>query len=205
MSSSAAKIEGSARERLLAAADQLFYEEGIHTVGIERVIERAGVAKASLYSTFGSKDELVRAYLQARGDRRRRRISERIARYTDPRQRILAVFDLLGELAAEPEFRGCAFVNASAEGPRGESKATRVCDDTRAWTRALFTELARDAGAADPGRLAGELVLLYDGVSVGASMDRDPGRARLARGLAETLLEAQASGGKRKRRAAAKK
>jgi AcrR family transcriptional regulator len=205
MSTSAAKIKGSARERLLAAANQLFYEEGIHTVGIERVIERAGVAKASLYSTFGSKDELVRAYLQARADRRRRRLSERIARYADPRQRILAVFDLLGELAAEPEFRGCAFVNASAEGPRGESKATRVCADTRAWTRALFIELARDAGAADPERLAGELVLLYDGVSVGASMDRDPGRARLARELAETLLDARASGGKRKRRAAAKR
>jgi AcrR family transcriptional regulator len=204
MSTAALKIEGSARDRLLAAANELFYEEGIHTVGIERVIERAGVAKASLYSTFGSKDELVRAYLEARADRRRRRISERIARHTDPRARILAVFDLLGELAAEPEFRGCAFVNASAEGPRGESKAKRVCADSRAWTRALFTELARDAGAADPERLGGELVLLYDGTTVGASMDHDPGRAGVARGLAELLLDARVSGGKRKPRAAAK-
>src|SRR6201997_5640034 len=94
----------SARERLLEAANELFYDEGIHTVGIDRVIERAGVAKASLYSTFGSKDELVRAYLRGRAATRQKRVSERIARTEDPRQRILAVFDLLGELAAAPSF-----------------------------------------------------------------------------------------------------
>ena len=182
------KLEGSARERLLAAANELFYEEGIHTVGIERVLARAGVAKASLYSTFGSKDELVRAYLRGRAERRQRRISERIARTEDPRERILSIFDLLGELAADPAFRGCAFVNARAEGPR-ETKVTRVCADMRAWLRGLFTELARDAGAADPERLGNELVLLYDGATVGAAMDADAGVARTARALAATLLE----------------
>ena len=70
----ATKLEGSAQDRLLAAANELFYEEGVHAVGIERVIERAGVAKASLYSTFGSKEELVRAYLQQRADARKRRL-----------------------------------------------------------------------------------------------------------------------------------
>ena len=141
------KLEGSARDRLLAAANELFYEEGVHTVGIDRVIERAGVAKASLYSTFGSKDELVRAYLQRAPSGASERISARIARHDDPRERILAVFDLLAERAAEPTFRGCAFVNASAEGPRGENKVTRVCAASRAWLRGLLTELARDVGA----------------------------------------------------------
>src|SRR5690242_7724519 len=131
----------SARERLLAAADELFYAEGVHTVGIDRVIERAGVAKASLYSSFGSKDELVRAYLTERHQARKRRISERVARYDNARDRILGLFDLLGELAAEPSFRGCAFVNASAEGPR-DSPSREVCDSSRAWVRELFTELA---------------------------------------------------------------
>ena len=56
----------SARERLLAAADELFYEEGIHVVGIDRIIDKAGVAKATLYSTFGNKEGLILAYLQAR-------------------------------------------------------------------------------------------------------------------------------------------
>src|SRR5579871_5861928 len=180
------KLEGSARERLLAAANELFYEEGVHTVGIERVLERAGVAKASLYSTFGSKDELVRAYLEARAERRRRRIAERIARHDDPRTRILSIF----ELTADPAFRGCAFYNASAEGPRKETKASRICDGQRSWTRALFAELARDAGAADPEGLARQLVLLYDGAMVGSSMDRDPSAPAVAREMAELLLDA---------------
>src|SRR5439155_10875230 len=92
--------------------------EGIHTVGIDRVIERAGVAKASLYSTFGSKDELVRAYLQGRADARQKRILDRIAKHDEPRAKILSIFGLLAELAGQPGFRGCAFVNASAEGER---------------------------------------------------------------------------------------
>jgi AcrR family transcriptional regulator len=183
-----AKIEGSARERLLAAANALFYEEGVHTVGIDRVIERAGVAKASLYSTFGSKEELVRAYLMARAESRQQRISRRIARYDDPRDRILGIFDLLGEIIAEPSFRGCAFVNASAEGPR-ETKVTQVCLDSRAWIRRLFTDQARELGDADPESLGRRLALLYDGALIGASMERDRGVAADARAMAELLLD----------------
>jgi AcrR family transcriptional regulator len=185
------KPEGSARERLLAAANELFYEEGVHTVGIDRVIERAGVAKASLYSTFGSKEELVCAYLEGRAALRRERIGKRLARHEDPRARVLSIFDLLGELAAESTFRGCAFVNASAEGPRGETKVTRACADSRGWLRNLFTELARDLGATDPEDLGRQLVLLYDGATVGAAMDRDPGAAAEARAMAATLLDAR--------------
>ena len=190
---SSTRLEGSARERLLAAADELFYEEGVHTVGIDRVIERAGVAKASLYSAFGSKDELVRAYLQRRADVRQRRITQRLASYEDAGARILGVFDLLGELAAEPTFRGCAFVRATAETPRGETKVDAVCSGARGWTRELFTTLAREAGAKDPERLGRQLVLLYDGVSVGAYMDHKPNAATEARAIAELLLDAQVS------------
>src|SRR6202007_939037 len=105
----------SARERLLAAADELFYENGINLVGIDRIIEHAGVAKASLYDCFGSKEELVRAYLQERSEARRARLHERLARLEDPIDQILAIFDLLAELSAQPDYRGCAFVRASAD------------------------------------------------------------------------------------------
>lgn len=202
---SIAKPEGSARERLLAAANELFYEEGVHTVGIDRVIERAGVAKASLYSTFGSKEELVRAYLAGRAEARQRRISERIARHDNPRDRILAIFDSLGEQAALPTYRGCAFINASAEGPRGETKVTRTCADSRGWLRNLFTELTRDLGAADPEHLGRQLVLLYDGAIVGSSMDRDPGAAAEARAMATMLLDAHGAAGSQKPSTAAGK
>src|ERR1700761_1672584 len=92
----------SARERLLDAADELFYEEGIHIVGIDRVIEKAGVAKASLYSTFGSKDELVRAYLTRRYQRRRARIETWVDRYDDPRARLLGGVGGLPPAGAPP-------------------------------------------------------------------------------------------------------
>lgn len=186
------KPEGSARERLLAAANELFYEEGVHTVGIDRVIERAGVAKASLYSTFGSKEELVRAYLQQRAEVRQQRMSTRIAQTEDPSERILSIFDLMGELTADPKYRGCAFVNASAEGRRDEkSKVSQVCIDSRSWIRGLFVELARDAGADDPEELGRQLVVLYDGAAVAASMERDLDAAGRAKTMARALIAAQ--------------
>ncbi len=181
-------LEGTARERLLAAANELFYEDGIHTVGIDKVIERAGVAKASLYSTFGSKDELIRAYLEARQVARERRITERVARHTSPRAKILAVFDLMGELYAEPTFRGCAFARAVSES--APPKAKKVCRDARAWTRALFTDLARGAGARDPDELGAQLHLVYDGATLRAQIERDPSAAVTAKKLAIVLLDA---------------
>ena len=179
----------SARERLLDAADELFYEEGIHIVGIDRVIEKAGVAKASLYSTFGSKDELVRAYLNRKYEQRRTRITEWLTRYSTPRGRLLGVFDALGDSIAQPGYHGCAFANASAESGPG-SVAEQVTQQYRSWTRGLLTELARDAGAADPATLAAQLHLLYDGVNWAARIDHDLDAARRAQAAAEVLLDA---------------
>jgi AcrR family transcriptional regulator len=188
------KAGASARERLLAAANELFYEEGVHTVGIDRVIERAGVAKASLYTAFGSKEELVRAYLEGRATARRERIEKRIAQLDGPREKILGVFDAMRDTVVEPRFRGCAFVNASAEGPRGPSKVRQTCADSRSWLRARFTELAAEAGAGDATTLGRRLALLYDGAVVGAPLDGDPARvAADARAMAEDLLDAYAA------------
>ncbi len=177
-----------ARERLLAAANELFYAEGVHTVGIDRVIERAGVAKASLYNTFGSKDELVRVYLEGRHAVVAARITRYMERYDDPRERLLGVFEAQGELFAEPGYRGCAFVSASAESP-GEA-VSRASDEYRGWVRGLLTGLAADAGAPDPELLGRQLHIIYDGASLSARMDRDPSAAVAARAAAEALLDA---------------
>jgi AcrR family transcriptional regulator len=184
---------GSVRERLLAAANALFYEEGVHTVGIDRVIERAGVAKASLYSTFGSKEELVCAYLTERHELRKQHLLECMARHPVPRDRILGIFDQLGESFATPSYRGCAFINASAEGRRAD-KARTVCDESRAWMRNLFRQLAREFGAVDPDQLSDQLMLLYDGATITASMDLDPSGAAKARAMAAALLDASKKG-----------
>jgi AcrR family transcriptional regulator len=177
----------SARERLLAAADELFYENGHNLVGIDRLIEHAGVAKASLYDCFGSKEELIRCYLKARSERRQARIAQRMAQFQAPRDKILSVFDLLGETVAQPNYRGCAFQRAGAEAGAG-STIKGACDDSRAWIRAQFTELARAAGAPDPESLGRQLVLVYDGAAMAAYFDRDLDAPKAARALAERLL-----------------
>jgi AcrR family transcriptional regulator len=184
----------TARERLLAAASELFYAEGVHSVGIDRVIERAGVAKATLYSTFGSKDDLVRAYLEQRHLAHRERMTRELAaRFHTPRERLLGVFDLIGESFADPGFRGCAYVNASAE-PRPGSGVTDVSAQARAWRRDLLTDLSTAAGAPHPDSLARQLGLIYDGATVAAGMDRDVGIAVDARAMAAVLLDAELEG-----------
>ena len=179
----------SARERLLAAADELFYEEGVHTVGIDRVIEQAGVAKASLYNTFGSKEALIRAYLEGRHAKMAARITRHISRYDTPRERLLAVFEAQGEFFAEPNFRGCAFASASAEAHVGD-QIEQAADAYRGWLRGLLTDLAEQAGVAEPAALARRLHLIYDGGSLSARMDHDPATAAISRAVAETLLDA---------------
>ena len=176
-----------ARERLLAAADELFYEHGINTVGIDRVIEHAGVAKASLYDCFGSKEELIRAYLKGRGENRRARIAERMAVQKTPRDKILSAFDVLADVVAQPNYRGCAFQRASAEAAAG-GMIMNTCDELRAWIRAQFTELAREAKVADPEFTGKQLMLLYDGASASAYLDGNKQAPRGARAMAAKLL-----------------
>ncbi|MGI5144031.1 TetR/AcrR family transcriptional regulator [Streptomyces sp. CA-106110] len=126
--------KASARERLLEAANELFYSEGVQTVGIDRVIEHAGVAKASLYNTFGSKEGLVCAYLELRNVRIRDRITRTLTRFRTPREQLLGVFDAQGEAFTDPEYNGCAFMRATAETPE-DSAIRRAADSNRAWVR----------------------------------------------------------------------
>jgi AcrR family transcriptional regulator len=179
----------SARERLLAAADELFYGGGINLVGIDRVIEHAGVAKASLYDCFGSKEELIRSYLQARNEIRQARIRDRLSRHTTPLDKILSIFELQAEVVAQPNFRGCAFLRAGADADEG-GKIKQVCDQSRAFVRMQFTELAREAGVRDPEGLGEQLVLLYDGATVAAQADGNRKAPIAAQALARQLVTA---------------
>ena len=179
----------TAKQRLLQAADELFYNEGIHAVGIDRVIAHAGVAKGSLYYSFAGKDDLVRGYLTERHGRWADRVSAGIEAHTDPRERILAVYDVLGALFAEPDYRGCAFMNALAEAAP-DSVEAQAATTFRAWVRTLFLGLAADADAEDPKQLAESLVVLYDGAVATAQMDKAPQAAQTARHLADLVLDA---------------
>ena len=189
----------SAKQRLLQAADELFYNEGIHAVGIDRVIAHAGVAKGSLYYSFAGKDDLVRGYLTERHGKWADRVSAGIEAHTDPRERILAVYDVLGALFAEPDYRGCAFMNALAEAPP-DSVEAQAAATFRAWVRTLFLGLAADADAEDPKQLAESLVVLYDGAVATAQMDKAPQVAQTARRLADLVLDAAGTRARRRRR-----
>jgi AcrR family transcriptional regulator len=179
----------AARARLLAAASELFYAEGVQSVGIDRVIERAGVAKATLYSAFGSKDGLVRAYLQARHAATAERMARELeARYDTPKERLVGAFEVQGLSFAEPGFRGCAFVSASADAPPG-GVVEQAAQDYRTWLHELFFDLAEQACAKDAKSLAKQLVLLYDGAGIGAWMDRDPSAETVARTIAAALVD----------------
>jgi AcrR family transcriptional regulator len=187
--SSSATVKRSPRERLLDAANELFYAEGVQSVGIDRVIERAGVAKASLYSTFGSKEELVRAYLEGRHEMVLGRLRAAVATAgEDPVQRILAVFDSQAQLYRRPTFNGCAFAMASAEAPAG-GRIDLATDSFRADVRGLFAELAAQAGAPDAELLASQLQMIYDGASLSVRMDHDPGVAVAQRAAAAALVQ----------------
>ncbi len=188
--SSSATVKRSPRERLLDAANELFYAEGVQSVGIDRVIERAGVAKASLYSTFGSKEELVRAYLEGRHETVLRRLRAAVdAAGEDPVQRILAVFDSQAQAYRRPTFNGCAFAMASAEAPAG-GRIDLATESFRADLRGLFAELAAQAGAPDAELLASQLQMIYDGASLSVRMDHDPGVAVAQRAAAAALVQA---------------
>jgi len=187
-----------ARDRLLDAASELFYESGIHTVGIDTIIERAAVAKATLYSAFGSKEELVRAYLEARHASRRATLLAEMALHDDPRGKLLALFDVLATTVKQPGFRGCAFANASAESVP-DSAAAEVTRKARAWLLGVMAEQATALGAAEPTGLARQLTLLYDGALAQSRLDRGPAAATAAKAAAQVLIDA-ASATRRKPR-----
>jgi len=186
---------------LLAAADELFYSEGVHVVGVDRIVERAGVTKASLYNTFGSKDELVRAYLENHFRRRQNRIAQILAAHTTPRERLLAVFAEVEGLLAGAAFRGCRFISAAAESGPGDPGEV-VAEKYRAWLWSLFTDLAEAVGASDAKQVGRQLFLLYDGAAVAARMDQDRGAAAKAvRAAVIALLDAAVPRKRKSRRA----
>jgi AcrR family transcriptional regulator len=191
MSTATLDTPRTARDRLLAAADELFYAEGVNSVGIDRVIEHAGVAKATLYSAFGSKDGLIRAYLMKRHFSRVERVMRHVDRRSDPREKLLAVFDSLEELFATAGWRGCPFLAAPGES-RSCDPVGEVTAMTRDWTRNLFTQLATQAGLTDPPAVADALMNTYDGAIVASQLDHSPTAATTARRIAEILIAAAA-------------
>ena len=171
-----------ATDRLLEAAEELFYAHGVQAVGMDAVRARSGVSLKRLYQCFPAKNDLVEAYLLRRDERWRRSLREFVhARGDDP----LGVFDWLHDWFREPGFRGCAFVNSFGEfgepAPGIAAAIRKHKDEVRAYLRGLVP----DHGAAD------QLFSLVEGATVLAAITGDPGEASTARAAAKVLLAAQ--------------
>ncbi|MFI7347293.1 TetR/AcrR family transcriptional regulator [Streptomyces sp. NPDC049936] len=184
-----APTAGTARARLLASADELFYGEGVQSVGIDRVIEHSGVAKATLYRLFGSKEHLVAAYLAERHARNLAELGKAVERHADPVEALLAVFGTQARWLKRRTYRGCAFARATAEPSAGQA-VQQAAEAYRAAVRSLLLRLATDAGAEDPRVLAAQLHTLYHGAEVLAVGGRGSGPIDAVRAAARSLIEA---------------
>ncbi|MDG4761792.1 TetR/AcrR family transcriptional regulator [Micromonospora sp. WMMD710] len=181
---------GSARDRILDTAFRLFYAHGPRGVGVDTVIAESGVAKATLYKHFPRKDDLVLAYLD-RVDQTWFGALRAAARDAgdEPRDQLVGMFDALVGACRRDGYHGCAFINTAAESPAGGPVHARTVEH-KTVVRAWVTELARQAGAAEPELLARQLTLLLDGGLASGVLDGDPVIAEVARRSARTLVDA---------------
>ena len=154
----------SARERILETAEDLFYREGIHAVGIDTIIEKSGVAKMSLYRSFASKDDLIAAYLEARGRRYWQWWDGVMAlNPSQPRRQLPDLFEAIAVRTRRPEFRGCAFLKAVAEFPEDGCRARVVALANKKEMRRRLLKLCRAVGAHQPDVLSNQLLMLIEG------------------------------------------
>jgi AcrR family transcriptional regulator len=178
-------------ERLLEAASELFYREGIGAVGVDTVSERAGVSKRTLYNRFGGKDELVAEYLRRRDARWRAYLRGVTEGVEDPGEKLLAVFTAYEEWLVGEDFRGCPFANAAAEIPDPDHPARVVARRHKEGVRDHLEVLAEEAGFDDPRTLAERLLLLLEGAAATAAMRRSRESVGAAISIARELLDAR--------------
>jgi AcrR family transcriptional regulator len=184
-----AAFEPEARERILDTAYELFSRRGVRDVGVDEVIATAGVAKATLYRHFPSKNELVLAFLKRRERRWTHEWLETEAkrRGTTPEDQILAVFDVFGEWFRRDDFEACAFVNVLLEMGTDHS-AGKACVGHLENIRGIVSGLAEEAGLDDPASFARSCHILMKGSIVSAA-EGDVEAAQRAKSMARCLIE----------------
>lgn len=179
---------GPARDRIVAVATRLFYRHGIRAVGIDTVIEQAGVAKTTLYKHFRSKDELIAECLTRLDERYFQWFEAEVSRRaSEPAAQLVAVFDVLDEWFQSTDFRGCAFINAAVELER-EHPARRAITHHKRRSRQLFDRLLAQLDAAPAEELSDHLMLLMEGAIVTALVEEDWDAAQRARTAAIRTL-----------------
>jgi AcrR family transcriptional regulator len=166
----------AARDRILATADRLFYGEGIHAVGVHRLVEESAVTRVTFYRHFPSKEDLIAGYLEGRAARARRRITQVIEDSNgDARAALTELGRVFTSETFAAEYRGCPFVNASAEFAAPGHPARVLATAQRAWIADTIERLLRDMGHQAPASTARQLLMLQTGAIFGVAIDDTPG------------------------------
>ena len=176
-----------AAQRVLDVASQLFYERGIHAVGVDTIAKAAGITKKTIYDRFRSKDNLIALYLHRRDQAYRRWMCDWAVEHPDTPP-LLGTFDAMHAWITRYGPRGCAFVNASGELADPEHPAHHITRDHKTWLRGYLHDLAADALHHDPETVAAQLLTLHEGATVLYSVGADPAAPQTARDAAATLL-----------------
>ncbi|CAN5157540.1 TetR family transcriptional regulator [soil metagenome] len=171
MVETATRKPSEARQRLLDTASGIFYRDGIHSVGVDRVILEAGVTRATFYRHFPGKEDLVLAYLQAEDASLRGQIAAASGLGLDGEGLLEAIIQAIADDVSRNHTRGCPFINASAEYPDAQSPVRLTVTSHRAWFRGQLRDALEAAGREDAEERAGALVLLRDAALVGGYLD----------------------------------
>ncbi len=178
------------QEHILQTASELFYRHGIKTTGVDAIVKAAGTTKMSLYKYFPCKDDLVVAHLQRSKEKIAAMLQSAVeAKAGQPKQQLLAVFEVFEVLQSNPAFRGCPFINASAEFAAESSPVQQAAAELSESFRRVLENLSVAAGSRDAGELSKQLSMLIAGAMVREQMQRQSGAMRSARSAAEVLID----------------
>jgi AcrR family transcriptional regulator len=179
----------SNKERLMEAAGELFYREGLHAITADRVADRAGLTKPTIYNLFGSKDALVLETLQRRGEQIRQNIEQRAAAHDDPQRKLVEVLQMHAEMLTSEGFHGCPLVIAAVQAP-DSTQARELAFAHKTWLRGLLAQCARRAGLKSPDALAASLVLILEGAAAMSAVQPAALVAQQARAASRALIAA---------------
>jgi AcrR family transcriptional regulator len=177
------------RRNVLEVATRLFYARGIRAVGMDTVVKECGVGNATVYRQFPTKDALATAYVQGRADAWFERMELAAGEHPEPRDKLVAVFDVLAGDTAGSTYRGCPMLNTSTEFPERAHPAHLAAVEHKQQVRDWFRSLAADARAEDPDELAEELLIVLNGAYVTADILSGETYGKRARSLARRLID----------------
>jgi AcrR family transcriptional regulator len=180
----------SKREQLIETALELFSKHGFHAVGIDTILAKAGIAKRTLYNHFKSKDELILAVLRYRDERFRNDLMRSVEAKTEkPIGRLLAVFDVMGELFDKDNFSGCLFVSAMGEFPEEGIPIRNICQESKLLMQRYIKSLAEKAQLKEADQLSEQFILLLEGAITMAQVNNSSLCAVQAKKAAQVLIE----------------